>query len=131
MALTDLEKHKVRHHLGYPTLTMAPSVQFGIIRATQTLFSVELAMTQVRPEAEPTIRDLLQKLDDTEVQMFDAQERQAAKAVGDITLNPDLEPGGLFRSYVFWANSLASELSVEINKYSPKFSQMYGVPVVR
>lgn len=120
MALTRLEKARVRYHLGYLGVQMAGSVTFGLPRPIQTLFIVELAMDNLIVEHEGMVREMVARLDQTEENIFQSQTRLKAKSLGEITLR-DNEPEMLETEYGRWARRLADILGVPLYAYSSRF----------
>lgn len=125
-ALTDEEKERVRYHLGYPTVQLVGSVQFGLPRPLQTAFILESSMASLIATAIDRVRRYLQILDDIECKLVDAQCRLAAKQLGEITLRDD-EPDKLEHEYWRWASRLADILGVPLYYYSNRFKGQSGV----
>ena len=120
MALTTAERERVRYHLGYLQVTAAASLSFGIPRPIQTIFLVESSMTLLIVEAEPRVRRILDILDRTECRLEEAQERLAAKRLGDLELR-DGEPDQLEHEYDRWAKRLADIFGVPLYPYAARF----------
>lgn len=120
MAFTDEEKQRIRYHLGYPSVTSAAALTFGVVKPLQTLFLVESAMNLILPVAEDKARSLLNVLDGIECRLVDAQDRLAAKSVDSLTMRPD-ETMALETEYRRWANRLADVLGVPLYAYSLRF----------
>ena len=147
MALTDLERVSVRHHLGYlqvgatnnPTASFpqsgqpgyAASVQYSIPRPVETLFIVEQAMNMILPIAEPRLRQTLGVLDTIEQKLIESLDRLAASKVDEITLR-DVTPGNseqdaLEREHKRWAGYLADMLGVPFYAYSERMAPGVGM----
>lgn len=86
MALTEYEKVRIRHHLGYLGVTDAYTFVLGTPAAVETQFLIEGAMDRVMEEALPLARELLARCDLTESQMIDDQELIAVDEIGEIKL---------------------------------------------
>lgn len=130
MVLTDEEKERTRHHLGYPQVQPAASVQWGIPRPIQTAFLVESAMNNIIPAAEPRVREMLCTLDGIETKLIEAQDYLVAQKLEDITLR-DGHPDLLEREYQRWAGRLADLLGVPLYAFSTKFRSSSAVSNVR
>jgi len=130
MALTDAEKERARHHLGYPQVQPAASIQWGIPRPIQTAFLVESAMNNIIAAAEPRVRSMLCTLDGLETKLIEAQDYLVAQKLEDITLR-DGHPDLLEREYQRWAGRLADLLGVPLYAFSTKFRQAGTVSNVR
>lgn len=124
MALTPTEKARIRHHLGYPpALKSAGAMNLGIPVAMQTQFVLDLAMNQVMPEAEDTIRQEISVLDGIECKLVQAQSRLAAAKLGEITLERTQlqEPDLLENEYYRWASRLSDDLAAPLYPFSVRF----------
>lgn len=118
--LTETEKHKIRFHLGYLGTSAVVSIQLGVPRASQPMFLVESAMNNLPEEAVGNVRRIIVVLDGVEERLIQAQDRLAAKQVGNITMNPT-EPQDLEKEYRRWAERLADFLGVPLNVWSHRF----------
>ena len=111
--LNDIEKARVRRHMGYPEVTAAASIQLGIPKPSQLYFLLEQAMELLMPLAVDRVRDLLNVLDNIEQQMIDAQCKLQVDSVGDISLagtkdsKARLGTDRLEMEYIRWAKRLA------------------------
>lgn len=123
--LTELEKNRIRHHLGYLVTQAAASISLGVPRASQPAFLVEFAMNSIPVDAIGQVRRWVAILDTTEETMVDAQSRLAAKRVGNIEMRED-ELDSLEREYLRWARRLADDLGVPLNVYSERFRGSAG-----
>lgn len=127
MPLSDAEKESVRYHLGYLNTSPAASISLGFPAASQPMFLVESAMNLILPEAESRVRRFIGILDGIEAKLVEAQERMAAKVVGEITTN-EKEPAMLEVEYHRWQGRLARQLGVYPNPFSPS-SGLGGINV--
>lgn len=125
MALTAQEKERTRYHLGYGNVEPSASISFGVPAPVQTLFLLEEAMNRMLPEGEDRIRRYLKILDDIECKLVDAQDRLAAKSLGELVLERDHgnEPDLLEREYARWGMRLAEHLRVPIYPYAERYKQ--------
>jgi len=130
VALTPDERHRVRAHLGYLSVSPASSLYFSIPRPAQTLFLVEDAMSNLLPVAEDRVRNIINILDGVECKLVEAQDRLAATQLGDLHLRDD-EPDKLEREYKRWAGRLADELGVPLYPFAIRFrgTRAGNVPV--
>lgn len=121
MALTDEERVKVRHHLGFLNVTEVATFFLGIPAASQQLFLIESAMNLVLPAAEFEVRRHLRILDRLEEQDVEDSELLAVLEVGEIKINPN-ELSVLFKQqYLKWRASLANIFGVKPNPYDERF----------
>ena len=118
--LSDEEKVRVRHHLGYLNVGSAGTFAMCVPAAQQALFIVDGAMDKVLPEAEPIVRDLISRLDAVEVEMTDSLENQAAKRVDEIEIN-DKHFEKCVQRYRWWQQTLANLLASPTNPYDQRF----------
>lgn len=122
MAFTDEEKQRIRYFLGYPSVQPAAGITFGVPRPIQTLFLVELAMTQIMPVAENKVRQILGVMDGIECRLIDAQDRLAAKSLDTLTMRAD-ETDALEAEYYRWGGRLADTLGVPFYAYSNRYKR--------
>lgn len=120
MPLTDDDKARARYHLGYPALTTAASIQFGVPALTQTNFLIESALTRLLESMIPRCRSLLKTLDDIELKLIDSQDRLAATKLDTLTLN-NSEPGMLENEYRRFGYRLAELLGCPVYPYSARY----------
>ncbi len=112
MALTNTERARIRRALGYVNVTHGSVLSFGIPLPNQFLFLVEARMGEVmEPDGEELVRENLGRFERTLQQVFEAQERLAAKRIGEIETNPD-EMRSLYEQLRFWSRQLAEVLGV-------------------
>lgn len=126
MPLTDGEKQRARYHLGYPSLTTAASIQFGVPALTQTNFLVENALTRLLDAALEQVRAIISTMDGIEAKLIDAQDRLAAQKLEELTLNNN-EPDMLEKEYRRWGYRLADIIGAPINPYSLRYQNQGGV----
>ena len=118
--LTDEEKVRARYHLGYLNLGTPGSLVAGIPMPSQTIFLLDYNLNNILPAAEPLVRDMLGRLDTTDRQIFEAQDRMQASSVENVTLRAD-ESEALERNYVRWAMRLSDLIHVPLYPYSARF----------
>jgi len=128
MPLTEQEKIKCRHHLGFLNVAEASTFVLGTPAAVETQFVIEGAMNRVLEAALPELRRQLQILDSIEEQMVADHELLAVEKIGEITLRKD-EQEALVRVYDRWRESLANLLGVYPNPWDKRGGGI-NVPVV-
>ena len=124
LVLTEDQKARVRHHLGYVEVEYIQTFYLGVPAALPTQFAIEGALEKLLPSAAPKFNQLLCSLDKIEADVF--------KKVGDIT---DVESMGEIKinrawlkekwSVYLWAQkALANMLGIAPNPYDQRtFSQ--------
>lgn len=125
MALTDEEKVKTRHHLGYLNAAEAQTFVLGFPVAVQTQFMVEGAMQRVLAAAEDQYRVILARLDAIEAQIVENTENLAVESIDEIKINPK-EFEHLLNRYMYWRTSLANLLGIQPNPYDQRFGSWGG-----
>jgi hypothetical protein len=124
--LTAAERERAKYHLGYPNVTIASSLFFGVPIPLQTSFLIERALSNLPVDAENRVRHISQVMDGVECRLIDAQDRLAAEQLGELRLRPTdqglSEPDALEREYCRWGYRLADELGVPIYAYSTRYS---------
>lgn len=114
--LTDEERVKTRHHLGYLQVQAAFTFVLGIPAAVQTTFTVEGAFSRILPAALPEFRRQLSILDRIENQMVDDLELLAVSEVDEIKVRPD-EQAQLWKEYEKWRRALANMMGIAPNPW--------------
>jgi hypothetical protein len=126
VALTELERVKVRKHLGYLNVASVATFALGVPANIQTQFVIEPAMDLLLPQAEGIVRQYLEQLDAIEFQVFDDADTLVASKVGSIDLNP-VEFEKLLQRYDFVRQGLANALGVFVNPYDRRFYNVNAV----
>ena len=126
MPLTDAEKQRARYHLGYPSLTTAAAIQFGVPALTQTNFLVENALSRLLEVSLPQVRSIIKTMDDIEMKLIEAQDRLAAQSLEELTLN-NQEPDMLEKEYRRWGYRLADIIGAPIYPYSLRYRSSGGI----
>lgn len=124
MAFTEMEKARIRHHLGYPSFaSLAQAIQLGYPAASQPLFLVDDSFHRVTLEGEDAVRRDLCECESCEQQLSSARGRFKALELGDLKVN--LEETKMLRGeLVYWRQQLASDLMVVVNPNAPR--EYYG-----
>ncbi len=120
MSFSDVEKTRIRHHLGYLNVEAAQTFVLGSPAGVQTQFIIEGAMNRVLPEAEVLARELLAKCDAVEGQLTENQELLAVTQVDEIGIRQD-EFEQLVKRYHYWRNGLANVLGCYPNPFDKRF----------
>ena len=121
MALTEEEKVKIRHFLGYLNVSAAQTFVLGSPAAIETQFIIEGAMNRVLPQAEGEVRRHIVILDGCEEQMISDRELLAVNKVDEIDIR-QTEMKELRTEYQYWRQSLANLLGVYPNPFDKRFS---------
>jgi hypothetical protein len=117
--LSEEEKDRILHHLGYVLTDPVASIQLGVPRASQPMFLVLSQFNRIPDHAVGLIRKYLAILDRIEDLLVDAMDRFAAKELGEITLR-DNETDMLENEYARWARRLADDLGVPLNPFAAR-----------
>jgi hypothetical protein len=128
MPLTDDEKVKIRHHLGFLNVAEAYTFVLGTPAAVETQFLIEGAMIRILEVALPLVRKIVQVLDTIEQQMIDDLELLAVTKVGELDINPDEHPK-LRVEYERWQGSLANALGIYPNPWDKRAMGQINVTV--
>jgi len=115
MALTEEEKVKVRHHLGFLNVQSVYTFVLGSPSSVETQFAIEGAMERLIPAALPELRRHLGFLDKIEEQMICGLENIDVEQLGEMKLNvkgKDRAQMQLREVYDYWANSLANLMGI-------------------
>lgn len=135
--LSDADRARVRHHLGYLNVEPVSSIALGFPSAQQSMFLVDRAMDRLIPEGVSRIIQQLNTLDCIEQQMVESLCRLKAQQLGELKIrNSNEEPTEqdlLEREYLRWAKRLADDLGCALNPFSERFraggGQSINLPV--
>jgi hypothetical protein len=128
VAITEQEKVRIRHHLGYLNVAASQTFVLGAPAALETQFLIEGAMNRILPEAEGLVREHLAKCDFVEQQVVENQELLAITVVGEIQVRQD-EFEALMKRYHYWRNSLANDMGIYPNPFDKRFAGV-NIPVL-
>ena len=117
--LTDDDKDRARHHLGYGGVQEASTFVLGVPAGVQTTFVIERAFTKLLAVALPRMRDIMDKLDRIEAQVDENIDALVASKVGEIDLS-DKEFEKLIQRYKHWQGALGNLLQVPPNPYDQR-----------
>jgi len=124
VAISEQERSRIRHHLGYPSFSsLAQAIQLGYPAASQPLFLVDDSFNRLTQGGEDAVRRDLCECEAIEQQISQARTRFKASELGDLKVNHE-EPNMLRRELTFWRQTLASDLMVVINPNAP--TEYYG-----
>lgn len=119
--LTDDEKVRIRHHLGYLNVDEASTFVIGMPAGVETQFMIEGAFSRLLAAAIPQVRKLLQYCECTEEQRFGAQPNAAVKKVDGIEMGGAEEQVLLSKNYDQWRASLANMFGVPPNPFDMRY----------
>lgn len=125
MAVTEAEKVKIRHHLGYLNVAQSQTFVLGFPAGVQTQFVIEGAMNRILLEAEPEMRRQVAVLDNIEAQILEDQELLAVTKVDEIDIRED-EFKRLLDQYDYWRRALSNLLGVMPNPFDQRFAGLAG-----
>jgi hypothetical protein len=128
--LTDEEKVRIRHHLGYLNVDQASTFVIGMPTGVETQFMIEGAFSRLLAAAIPQVRKLLKYCECTEEQRFNDQPNAAVKKVDGIEMGFAEEQEMLAKNYDGWRASLANMFGVPPNPFDFKYAgQSLNIPV--
>lgn len=136
MPLTEIEKNRVRMHLGYPGVDQLGSIQLGIPTVRQTSFILQTALDRILEESIPRVREILDVMDRIEDELVKSTKYLAAMRVGNLELRPtkagESHPDALEREYCRWGFRLGDVFGVppyHLSLRYQKFGRSGNVPV--
>lgn len=119
--LTDAEKQRAAYHLGYPAVTSAASVAFGVPTLTQTNFLVYSSLDKLLPSALDQVRAIVSTMDTIEAKLVEAQDRLAATQLEELHLREN-EPDMLEAEYRRWGYRLSDIIGAPVYPYSRRYA---------
>lgn len=123
--LTDLDRARIRTHLGYPSVAPATSIHMGFPAATQTLFRLESAMSNILQGTVDLVLAKLSALDALDAQISESYNRLKAQQIGELKLrnsNEEKSETDLLREeYKRRAEELADIFGCDLNPHSKRF----------
>jgi hypothetical protein len=125
VSLSDDQKSRIRHHLGYLEVQEASTFVLGVPAGVQTQFMIEGAFDKILPSALARVESALGRLDAVEQQIEDNTENVAVDELGDITLRKD-EFNQLIIRYQYWQGTLANIFGVAPNPFDQRFTRWGG-----
>lgn len=122
MALSEIDKARVRMYLGYPNVAQGTLMQYGVPSAIQPFYVLEPAMDRILDAALPLVIDILDTLSRLDAQLKSLGPRLQAIELGDLKLRTgragESEGDLLRREFRFHQRRLADVLGVWVNGYS-------------
>jgi hypothetical protein len=118
--LTEDDKSRIRMHMGYPDVRAAASFRVGFPATIETAFLIETAMNEIRLEALPQLRRILDVLDTFDMQDVDDLDAHIASRVGEIEINHD-EHRLIDQRYDKWLGRLENLICVSRNPFDKRF----------
>lgn len=114
--ITEEEKDRARHHMGYLAVEAAQTFVLGIPAAVQTQFMIEGALNRILPQAAERFRTLLCRLDSVEAEVFCGMDLASVDKIDTIDIRTDrLE--ALAKYYKIAQQGLANLLGVPPNPF--------------
>ena len=128
VTFAEEEKARIRYHCGYLQSDPVLSALLGLKGLAQPQFLLEGQMGTFPETAVSLVRMLVGRCDQTEQQMFEAQERLAVKSVERIDMNEN-EIDELTERYRYWVLKLAEQFGAPVNAYSAAFQAGAGTQI--
>jgi hypothetical protein len=119
VAISEEDKVRCRHHMGYGNFGSASTFVLGIPAAVQTAFVIEGAFSKILPQAEPLFRKFLDHLDCIEEQIVEDTENVAVNRVDEIELRPD-ELRQLSLRYQYWQGAIGNLMGITPNPWDAR-----------
>lgn len=119
--LTEEDKSRIRMHMGYPDIRAAASFLIGQPATIETAYIIELAMNQVRVEALPLLRRILDNLDRFDDQDVEDLDAHVASKVGEIEINHG-EHQLIDSRYDRWLGRLENLLACSRNPFDKRWA---------
>jgi hypothetical protein len=117
--ISEENKARARHHLGYGQVQEASTFVLGVPAAVQTAFMIEGTWSRIMASGEEHFCRLLDRLDGIEDQILEDQPNLAAEAVGTIKLNMN-EFRMLLQQYSYWQGAVANLLQIPANPFDQR-----------
>lgn len=114
--ITEDEKARARHHLGYGEVESASTFNLGIPAAMQTAFMIEGALNRILPSAAERFRKLLCQLDATEDRVFCGTDLAEVDRIDTVEVNRQ-RLKELAQTYKIAQQGLANLLQVVPNPF--------------
>lgn len=116
VVITEEEKSRARHHLGYLEVEAAQTFVLGVPAAVQTQFMIEGALNRMTDTGAQRFRELLCRLDQVEAQVFCGIDLADVDKLDQITVNRK-RLQELAEYYLIAAEGLANLLGVPRNPF--------------
>lgn len=119
--LSDDEKSRIRMHMGYPDIQAAATFLLGFPATIETAYIIEVMMNQVREQALPQLRRILDVLDTFDLQDVDDLSVHVASRVGEIDVNHD-EHKLIDTRYDRWLGRLENLIGCSRNPFDKRWA---------
>lgn len=119
--LSAEEKQRVSYHMGYPAVTSAASVAFGVPMMTQTNFLIYNILGSLLDSGIDQVRMMSSVMDNIETKMIEAQDRLAATKLEELSLRED-EIDKLESEYRRWGYRLSDITGAPVYPYSRRYA---------
>lgn len=120
---TDAEKQRIAFHLGYPAVTMAASVAFGVPVLTQTNWLIYRVLDGLLlGSAVDQLRSISKTMDDVLTKLIEAQDRLAATQLEELHIRGD-ETDALAAEYRRWGYMISDITGCPVYPYSQRYMQ--------
>lgn len=116
VVITEEEKSRARHHLGYLEVESAQTFVLGVPAAVQTQFMIEGALNRMTPTGAARFRELLCQLDKVESQVFCGIDLADVNKLGEMDINR-ARLSELARYYKIAQQGLANLLGIPPNPF--------------
>lgn len=114
MPLTPGETAKVHEHLGYPMIGRQPGYNIGLLTSAPVHNMIAVSVEALRAEAEPIVRQQIDKLDCIQKKMGDARDGLPMLQAGDVRTDYVSALAMLRGEYERERGKLAQMLSVQV-----------------
>lgn len=116
IAVTEEDKNKARHHLGYLSVESAQTFNYGVPAAMQTTFMIEGALNRLLPVAYPKFLQLLQRCDAIEEEVFCGADLASMDQIDTLKIRED-RLKELAKYYKIAQQGIANMLGVPPNPF--------------
>ena len=118
-SVTESDRARARHHLGYLQVSAAATYSLGVPAAMQTQFMIEGAFEKLLDSAMPKFVSLLDQLDCIECELFSGADTATVESIGEITINRK-RISELGRYYSIARNALANLMGIVPNPFDQR-----------
>lgn len=117
--ISEGDKVRSRHHLGYLNVEQAQTFVLGIPAAVQTTYMIEGALNRILPQALPKFIELLDRLDCVECELWGGMDLASVNKISEIEVNPTRRKE-LAGYYQIARQALANLLGIIPNPYDQR-----------
>ena len=115
--LTEAERKRVLYHLDYAQLTLPTTLSLGLAIVTQARFIVEQNMLALDPQSEPTVREVIARLDCIILEADEARRSLIVIKSGSTEFREDAVER-IWLEYERWMRKLGDMLGAQQNPVS-------------